>query len=167
LDEPGPVRDLFAHPRFAVVCSRQGIFPAPLIEAWAAALVERVGWKRLMFGTESPVLFWRDEAVAPTPRWMLRFKPDEAQRAAFFEDNAARLIFARPHAPPRPLALPFDPWACEAKRDVPMWPFGLTMDTALPARLIAGWIAWGGEARGPLGAYLGAVLDAGLPKLPR
>ncbi len=27
LDPPGPVRDLFRHPRFVVVMSRQGIFP--------------------------------------------------------------------------------------------------------------------------------------------
>ncbi len=167
LDRPGPARDLFRHPRFSVVCSRQGIFAAPLIEAWAAALVERLGWSRLMFGTESPVLFWRDEQVAPTPRWMLRFRPDAAQEAAFFEDNAARLVFARPVAPPKSLALPFDPWSCEVKRSVPMWPFGLTMDTGLPARLVAGWIAWGGETRGSLGAYLGEVLDGALPKLPR
>lgn len=167
LDQPGAARDLFAHPRFSVVCSRQGIFPPPLIEAWAQALVERLGWSRLMFGTESPVLFWRDEKVAPTPQWMLRFGPSAAQQIEFFEGNAARLVFARPVAPPRPLALPFDPWSCEVKRTVPMWPFGLSMDTGLPARLIAGWVAWGGEARGPLGAYLGEVLDGALPPLLR
>jgi len=51
-------------------------------------------------------------------------------------------------------------------RDTPMWPFGLSMDTALTGRLVAAWMEWGGEARGPLRAYLQEVLDGALPQLP-
>jgi hypothetical protein len=40
LDVPGAARDLFHHPRFSVVFSRQGIFPEAIINAWADALVE-------------------------------------------------------------------------------------------------------------------------------
>lgn len=163
LERPGPVRELFGHPRFAVVMSRQGIFARAQIETWALALIEVVGWTRLLWGTEAPVLYWRDEPVRTTPGWIERFRPSPAERAAFFTDNAQRLIFDRPAAPPAPLGLPFDPAAFELPREVPMWPFGLPMDTGLPARLIDGWMAWGGEARGPLSAYLGEVLDKALP----
>ena len=48
-----------------------------------------------------------------------------------------------------------------------MWPFGLSMDTGLPGRLIHGWIKWGGEDRGPLSAYLDDVLDQALPRVAR
>ena len=164
LERPGPVRDLFRHPRFVVVMSRQGIFPPDLIVRWAEALLGVLGWERALWGTEAPVLYWRDEPVAPTPRWIERFSPDAAQKQAFFTGNAERFIFDRPAAPASPLLLPFDPFAYEVKRSVPMWPFGLPMDTGLPGRLIDGWMAWGGEERGPLSTYLGEVLDAALPQ---
>ena len=93
--------------------------------------------------------------------------PARAQRAAFFTDNAQRLIFSRPGADPHPLRLPFDPRSFEVSRSVPMWPFGLSMDTGLPGRLIHGWIKWGGEDRGPLSAYLDDVLDQALPRVAR
>jgi predicted TIM-barrel fold metal-dependent hydrolase len=167
LERPGPVRDLFRHPRFVVVMSRQGIFPPALVEAWARALLGILGWERAVWGTEAPVLYWRDEPVEPTPRWIDRFSPDPAQREAFFTGNAERFIFSRPAAPATPLRLPFDPFAHEVKRSVPMWPFGLPMDNGLPGRLIDGWMAWGGEERGPLSTYLGDVLDAALPPARR
>lgn len=166
LERPGPVRDLFLHPRYAVVMSRQGIFPRALIETWALALLDVVGWERLLWGTEAPVLYWRDEPVSLTPKWIEKFRPNPEQREAFFTGNAQRLIFDRPAASPSSLKLPFDPIELEIPREVPMWPFGLPMDTGLPARLIDGWMAWGGEARGPLSAYLGEVLDKALPKMP-
>jgi predicted TIM-barrel fold metal-dependent hydrolase len=165
LERHGSVRDLFRHPRFAVVMSRQGIFPRAQIEAWALALLDVVGWDRLLWGTEAPVLYWRDEPVLTTPKWIEKFRPSKKERDAFFTGNAQRLIFDRPAAPPAALKLPFDPAALELKRDVPMWPFGLPMDTGLPARLIDGWMAWGGETRGPLSAYLGEVLDKALPQV--
>jgi hypothetical protein len=165
LERPGPVRDLFRHPRYAVVMSRQGIFPRALIESWALALLEVVGWERLLWGTEAPVLYWRDEPVSMTPKWIERFRPSPQQREAFFSGNAKRLIFERPMATPSKLKLPFDPAELEIAREVPMWPFGLPMETGLPARLIDSWMSWGGEARGPLSTYLGEVLDRALPSV--
>ena len=167
LSRPGAVRDLFSHPRFVVVMSRQGIFAPTKIEESAQALLGILGWERSLWGTEAPVLYWRDEPVGRTPGWIDRFAPDPVQRAAFFTGNAQRLIFSRPGADPHPLRLPFDPRSFEVSRSVPMWPFGLSMDTGLPGRLIHGWIKWGGEDRGPLSAYLDDVLDQALPRVAR
>lgn len=162
----GAVGALFDHPRFGVVFSRQGFFADDVLIPWAEALLDRLGWDRIMWGTEAPVLFWRDERIDRTPFWIDRFAPDAAQRAAFFEGTARRFIFDRAPAI-RPLALPFDPMDFDAGRASPFWPFGLTLDSALGGRLVAGWLAWGGEERGPLSAYLGERLDAALPLLRR
>ena len=166
LDTDPAVRDLFAHPRFVVVWSRQGIFPPELLDAWATALKDRMGWERMLWGSEAPVLFWRDEPVRETPGWIERFAPTDAQRTAFFTGNSERLIFARPVPPPALLRMPFDPWRDDPRRDTPMWPFGLSMDTALTGRLVHGWMEWGGEPRGPLRAYLQEVLDCAFPQQP-
>ena len=160
----GPVRQLFHHPRFSVVFSRQGIFPKATIEAWADALVEILGWDRILWATEAPVLIWRDEKVLETPDWIERYPLTPAEREAFFTGNSQRLIFDLPQANPKPLTLPFDPFAFDPDRRVPMWPFGLSMSTKLPGRLVEGWRQWGGEARGPLSHYLDEVLDRALPR---
>lgn len=164
LTRPGAVRDLFNHPRFNVVFSRQGIFPKGVIKAWADALVEILGWDRILWATEAPVLIWRDEPVLETPNWIERYPLTPAEREAFFTGNSQRLIFDLPQATPKPLELPFDPFAFDPDRRVPMWPFGLSMSTKLPGRLVEGWREWGGEARGPLSHYLDEVLDRALPR---
>jgi hypothetical protein len=166
LEAEGAVRDLFHHPRFSAVFSRQGIFAKATIEAWADALVEILGWKRILWGTEAPVLIWRDEPVHETPGWIERYPLTAAERDAFFTGNSQRLIFDLPVAAPKPLQLPFDPFAFDPDRRVPMWPFGLSISTKLPGRLVEGWRQWGGESRGPLSHYLDEILDQTLPRFP-
>ncbi len=161
-----PLRPLVEHPRFAVVCSRQGHFPADLVEPWMRALIERIGWRRLLWGSEVPVIFWRDEPVKATPHWIERFAPSAAERADFLAGNAERLIFSRPAPALASLDLPFDPLQRLSARPAPMWPFGVAVPTDIAGRLVAGWLAWGGEDRGPLGTYLAEVLDGALPDLP-
>jgi hypothetical protein len=46
-----------------------------------------------------------------------------------------------------------------------MWPHGLGLDPRLPARMVKGWLAWGGPQRGPLRGYLEDVLHDTLPKI--
>ncbi len=162
LRQPGPVRALFSHPRFYVVMSRQGMFNAAVLKPWAEALIEIVGWQRLMWGSEAPVPIWRDEKLQRTPDWIAQFHPDADQRHAFFTGNGARAVFSRPQRPVRKLALPFDPWAHEVKLPAPMFPFGLSADTRIPARLVQAWLAAGGEEKQPLSAFLSAILDQAL-----
>lgn len=159
-------RDLFDHPGMGVVFSRQTFFPEPVLGAWAEMLLSRMGWERIMWGTEAPVLFWRDDGIGPAPSWIERFAPGEAQREAFFRGTAQRFIFDRA-GEPRPLALDFEPFDFDARRRSPFFPFGLELGSATGGRLVAGWLAWGGEGRGPLSAYLDEVLCAALPELAR
>lgn len=158
----GPVGTLFAHARFLVVFSRQGIFPEPLIAQWAEALVQTCGWERLMWGSEAPIPFWRDESVAATPRWIERLAPDPAERAGFHDGVARRAVFARTRRPVQPLRLPIDPWRCEVPTPAPMFPFGLSVDTALPGRMVHAWLAAGGEQAGPLSAFVSRLIERGL-----
>ena len=156
---------LLDNPRFATVFSRQGFFPEEVLAPWSAMLLERMGWERIMWGTEAPVLFWRDDPLSETPRWIERFSPDEAQREMFFRGTAQAFIFRRA-IEPRPYDLDFDPFVFDAGRPSPFFPFGLEIGSATGGRLVAGWIAWGGEARGPLSVYLDEILQRALPSLP-
>jgi hypothetical protein len=152
------VKELFGHDKFTVVMSRQGHFPEPLISDWAAALIDLVGWDRLLWGSEAPVLYWRDDSVGNALSWFDKYQLDEPTSSAFFGGNADRLVFGRPVADPSPLALPFDPWKLDLHNLVPTWPFGLPMATELVGPLVHGWMEWGGTDRGPLREYLGEIL---------
>lgn len=152
------VRDLFAHPNFYVVASRQTLFDPATMSAWGRALVEHVGWDRLIWGSEAPVLYWRDETIAAAAAWIDQFAPTSEQRQAFFSGNAKQAVFSRAVPAPQPLVLPYEPFDYELKRLAPMWPQGFNADTDLPAALVAGWMAQGGPQKQPLSAYVSALL---------
>lgn len=158
---------LFGHERFAVIVSRQGLFPPDLVGEWVRMLIDRVSWDRLAWGSEAPVLHWRDEPTAAALGWIGPLLPGPAEREAFYAGNARRLIFGRavvPASPDRPPRLPFDPRDHAVCQPSPTWPHGLALDTALTGRLVHGWLAWGGEKRGPLRHYLEDVLREALPQ---
>jgi hypothetical protein len=165
LDRDEDVRALFTHERFLVVFSRQGLFPEPVIMPWAARLVELVGWDRLVWGSEAPVLHWREESIASAITWVDRFGPTAGQREAFFARTAQECILDRPTASCAPLDLPFDPFDHVVTVPAQMWPHGLGLGPGLPARMVKGWLAWGGPQRGPLRGYLEDVLHDALPKI--
>ncbi len=125
------VRELYSHPRFSVVMSRQTLLDQNIIEKWANALIEIVGWDRLIWGSESPVLHWRDETMSEASSWIDRFAPTDAQRSAFLQGNAERLIFSRPRQPIGKLCLPYDPFSFENRCNAPLFPFGFSADTNL------------------------------------
>jgi hypothetical protein len=99
LETDRAVAALFDHPRFAVVCSRHGAQDPAILEPWTRMLIARLGWSRLLFGSEYPVAIWRDELYAETIHWIDRFNPSAGERQAYLHDNARRLLFSRP-APP-------------------------------------------------------------------
>ncbi|OLT07749.1 hypothetical protein BJF90_13900 [Pseudonocardia sp. CNS-004] len=164
LDRDEDVHALFTHDRFLVVFSRHGLFPEPLISQWASSVVALVGWDRLVWGSEAPVLHWREETIASAVRWVDRFAPTAAQREAFFARTAEERILDRPTAPCAPLHVPFDPFDHVVAAPAQMWPHGLGLDPSLPARMVRGWLAWGGPLRGTLGGYIEHVLRAALPR---
>jgi hypothetical protein len=164
-DRHPEVAELFGHERFAVICSRQGLFEPALLTEWMDALIERVGWRRLLWASEAPVLHWRDEPIADALSWVRRFESDPVPLNDFYAGNAQRLIFDRPRRAVTDLRLPFDPVELTVPRPSPTWPHGLPLPDDLTARLLHGWLGWGGERRGPLRDYLAAVLADALPEV--
>ena len=156
--ENAAVKALFTHPHFHVVMSRQTLFEPPVMSAWGEALIEHVGFERLMWGSETPVLYWRDETLEEALSWIEQYKPSNAALAAFRFGNAERVLFGRPVREPRPLALPYEPFDFELRRPAPMWPLGFNADTRLPAQLVAAWMAEGGPKVQPLSAFTSKLL---------
>jgi hypothetical protein len=155
------VKALFSHPRFNVVLTRQSRFPDIVVEEWVRALVGIVGWDRLMWGSEQPVLFWRDDNIGAAANWFERLLPGDAEKDAFFHRTAQRVIFDRPRQPVSDLSLPYDPFAFELSIPAPMWAHGFPADTRLPAPLVERWMAAGGPAKEPLSAFASRLmLDA-------
>ncbi|WP_454857375.1 amidohydrolase family protein [Rhizobium binxianense] len=156
--ENAAVKALFTHPHFHVVMSRQTLFEPPVMLAWGEALIEHVGFDRLMWGSEAPVLYWRDETLEDALSWIEQFKPSETELAAFRFGNAERVLFGRPVRESKPLALPYDPFDFELRRPAPMWPIGFNADTRLPAQLVAAWMAEGGPKAQPLSSFASRLL---------
>jgi predicted TIM-barrel fold metal-dependent hydrolase len=94
LDRGGSMAKLFDHERFVVAFTRQGLMDPTVLLPWARALVERLGWRRMLWGSEWPVALWRDESYADTMRFVDQFQPTAAERELFFHENARRLIFS-------------------------------------------------------------------------
>lgn len=115
-----------------------------------------------MWGSEAPVIYWRDESIAEAMTWSDQLRPD---RDEFFGGNAQRLLFDRTLPPLGKLELPFDPLDLTVVRPAAMWAHGLDLDAALCGRLVHGWFAWGGSKRGPLREYLESVLGDALPTI--
>lgn len=152
------VRALFRHPRFYVVMSRQGMFPVSRIVPWAAALVREVGYERILWGSEAPVLHWRDESIAASASWFDQFDLTAAQRAQLFEQNADRSIFQRPARVCAPLRLPYDPRLLGTESPAPLFPYGFNADTRIPSRLLAAWQRAGGADKEPLSDFVSGLL---------
>lgn len=109
----GVARELLSHPRFSAILSRHGgasmcPYPHDDLKPWVETVVELVGWDRLMWGSEHPVLYWRNERIDTAMEWLdhlgVTWAPDE--RKAFLHDNAERLLFADPPPPSDSCSIP-------------------------------------------------------------
>lgn len=159
----GATADLFKHPRFFVTFSRHGGFAAAPLQAWAEAVLSRTGWSRVMWGSEAPVLFLRNETMAEAVAWVDGLAPTPEQRTDFFEGTARALYFGQPRRW-APLTMPFAP--SDRARSLPsvLWANGLPVEQSVAGRLLHGWLANGGQ--GTLGGYLEEMLRRDLPSLP-
>jgi predicted TIM-barrel fold metal-dependent hydrolase len=162
MDE-APVARLFEHGRFHVVFSRQGAVPDSTILPWAEAIIARTGWDRIMWGSETPILFWRNETMQAAIDWIGRLGPTASQHEAFRAGNALRFHFGEP-VPVSPLALPIEP--SERARPFPAGTFarGLPLRQDVAGRLVHAWLSEGGE--GDLASFTERLLDRVLPPLP-
>jgi len=95
---------LFEHPRFYAIFSRQGgagegfSDPYESLRPWVEGVSDRMGWDRLMWGSEFPVLYWRNELIDEAQTWLQRLLPklSEEEYEKFTRDNTRRLFFEEP-----------------------------------------------------------------------
>jgi predicted TIM-barrel fold metal-dependent hydrolase len=104
LDAPGPVRDLFSHPRLLVIFSRHGAYDAQLVQSWASALIEKAGPERILYGSEFPVCLWRNESYQSTLNWAQTLDP-APDPDRFYGGNARRYLWEKSLPPASPIEL--------------------------------------------------------------
>ncbi len=168
LTRDADVRALFEHPRFLVIFSRHGAFEPDALRVWTGALLHRVGFDRIMFGSEFPVCLWRDESYASTTRWIdtLDPAPDESARRAFLCGNARRHLFSRPAPPARSL----DAKWCrmDLRKRAPVWLFpgaSLEIPEESHRRLLASYLSRPVGERGSYREFVAKVLEGAAERL--
>ncbi|WP_274649766.1 amidohydrolase family protein [Paenibacillus humicola] len=106
-------RELLAHPRFYVIFSRHGglgsreAYPHRDFLPWLSFVFERAETDRIMWGSEYPVVYSRNESMPTCIAWLEEIGAglsDEAIRK-IMRDNADRALFGHPLAPADPQAL--------------------------------------------------------------
>lgn len=162
----GDLDRLYRQPRFAVIASRQGMFPRDRLLPWLAAVHERVGTDRLLWGSEYPVALYRDESYADTLKWIESALP-LPEYSGFRSGNAARLIFGPRKIAPKPL----DPRWCrmDLASPAPVWLFpNGTVDVpeAANRRMLEAYLRAGGDRRENYRAFVARIL-AGAADDPR
>lgn len=100
----GPLRDLVSHARFHPIFSRHGRdsqspYPHEDLRPWVDAVVSVSGWERIMFGSEYPINFWRDETMPSCLEWVDHFGvTDPLDR---FRGATAKRVLFDPEPPER------------------------------------------------------------------
>lgn len=142
--DEAPLRDLVAHPRFYPIFSRHGgmgsqhPYPHADFRLWVEQVIEAAGWDHVLWGSEYPVLYWRNETMVSCRGWLAELLPalTPAQRRAYLGDNAQRVIFDAPAPPVEEVEIPA--WV-EAQfnrdRTVPLFPQGLEVPMSFYASL--------------------------------
>lgn len=169
------LRHLLAHPRFYPIFSRQGgldstqPYPHADLRPWVEQVIERVGWERVLWGSEYPVLFWRDETPTGCRDWLAALLPamGDEQRAAYLGLNAARAFFDAPPPPRHPVTVP--DWV-EAQIDytqpVPLFPHGLQLPMATYNRVHRGFaLARRTDPSLTFSRFVAAALDQATPDM--
>lgn len=131
-DLHGPLLDLLAHPRFFPIFSRHGgmgsqvPYPHEDLRPWTEAIIDRTGWDRVMYGSEYPVIHWRNESLPDCLSWLGTVTGAPAGEIDRFRGgNADREIFDRPPPPVNQVSIPS--WVDEEfdrTRTVPLFETG-------------------------------------------
>jgi len=104
VEDAGLFRELLRHPRFFVIFSRHGKtgtqrpYPHEDLKPWVDDVLAEAGWEKIMWGSEYPVLYWRDEQIPEAAEWLraLLGEVDEANYARYLHGNAHREFFESP-----------------------------------------------------------------------
>jgi len=161
-EDIGEARCLLDHPNFIIGFSRQGAHEPAIMGSLAAFLAWRVGWSRLVWGSEYPVCLWRDETYDWTMKWIDRMSltPTDAQRKGFYYENAKRYFFAPREV--HPLAAK---WNMMSYRNrAPVWLFPrktLELSEEVHRTLLLNYLSRGGEKHKSYREFIaGLLVDA-------
>lgn len=153
--DPGAFRDLLRHPRMHAIFSRHGgissrPYPHEDLRPWIDEVIPLLSWKRVLWGSELPVVYHRDEQVGAARDWLKRLGTamSEADEAAYLGGNAQRLFFAGD--PPEQTDVATPAWVeaglrrfIEANESVPVVRSGpLQLPLDLHAKLMSSYLAW-------------------------
>ena len=110
-DRPG-MRELETHPRVFAILSRHGgvsreAWPHKDLEAWVRTTIDIMGWNKVCWGGEYPVLYWRNETLPDALEWLRALLPEAADHwDDFISGTASRLLFDETDWSPRERVLP-------------------------------------------------------------
>ncbi|MFW5863815.1 MAG: amidohydrolase family protein [bacterium] len=130
-DDPALFRELLSHPRFHAILSRHGgvgsqqDYPHLDLKPWVEEIAEIMSWDRLMWGSEFPVMYWRNEQIDTCRDWIsnLGVEMSEEDRAKYLGGNAQRLFFDAPAPAHEPVTIPL--WVANQyhfEGSIPMFP---------------------------------------------
>ena len=124
-----PLAELISHSRFHPIFSRHGglgsqtPYPHEDLKPWVESVVSLCGWGHIMFGSEFPVIFWRDETMQSCLDWIRDLSVDvgDEQADAFLGKTAKRLLFDRPSPEREDVDIPAWVDQFDRTRTVPLW----------------------------------------------
>ncbi len=174
-DVDGALRSLLAHPHFYPIFSRQGNagsaqpYPYADLRPWVEQVIDHTGWDRILWGSEYPVLFWRNETPFHCRDWLGDLIPEMTgpQRAAYLGNNAAHALFAAPPPPRSQVTIP--DWmeaqpVCE--QSVPLFPRGLHLPMTIYGRVHRRFAkAYKDDPSLTFADFIAAALDEAIPDL--
>jgi hypothetical protein len=126
----GALIDLLKHPRFFPIFSRHGglgsqePYPHEDLKPWVERVIELAGYDRIMWGSECPVLYWRNETMPTCQNWLSELLSNENLNG-FLGENAQREIFDSPIPKSETVTIPN--WIKEQfdhTRTVPVFDYG-------------------------------------------
>jgi hypothetical protein len=107
----GALIDLLKHPRFFPIFSRHGglgsqePYPHTDLKPWVERTIELADYDRILWGSECPVLYWRNETMPSCQNWLSELLGTENLNG-FLGENAQREIFDKPVPKAEPVTLP-------------------------------------------------------------
>jgi predicted TIM-barrel fold metal-dependent hydrolase len=105
---------LVSHPHFFPIFSRQGAvgsrwpYPHPDLRPWVEEVIALTSPERILWGSEYPVIFWRNESYSQCKHWLqvLDIQLEAADWAGYWGANAHKAIFAAPPPPAEAVTIP-------------------------------------------------------------